>query len=64
MRCGHSHAVTEQRRESRIRIIEYGIGKALHIDVVVLELGLGSAQMILPESPERRGDGSIYRKDF
>ncbi len=60
---GHRFILPEQLRKTRIRIRGNSVGKGLHFDVLVVELGLRSAQMILPESPKRRGYCSIYHKD-
>ena len=41
-REGHYCVLPEQLRETRIRILGNGIGKGLHFEVLVVELGLGS----------------------
>jgi len=56
--------LAEQLRETRLRILGNGIGKGLHFDVLVVEMGLGPEHMILPESPKRSGYSSIYREGF
>ena len=52
----------EQLRKTRVRVLGNDVGKGLHFNVAVVEFGLGSPQMILPESPIRRGYCGIYCK--
>ena len=54
----------EQVRKTRIWILGNGVGKGLHFNVLVVEAGLGSSQMILPESPKGRGNCGIFCKGF
>ncbi len=58
--CGCRSFLREQLRKTRIWILGNGVGKGLQFNVLVVEPGLGSAQMILPESPKRRGYCGIY----
>ena len=59
---GHHFNLAEQLRETRIRVLGNCIGKGLHFNMLVIELGLRSYQMIMSESPKRRCYSSIYRK--
>ena len=52
----------EQLRKTRVRVLGNGVGKGLHFNVLVVELGLGSSQMMMPEVPKRRGYCGIYCK--
>jgi len=58
--CGCCCFLRKQLRKTRIRVLGNGVGKGLHFNVLVVEMGLGSLQMMLPEMPKRCGYCGIY----
>ena len=62
--CGSRCFLRTQLRKTRIRVLGNDVSKGLHFNVLVVELGLGSSQMIVPEVPKRRGYCGIYRKSL
>ncbi len=60
--CGCRCFLCEQFRKTRIRVLGNDVGKGLHFNVLVVESGLGSSQVMMPEMPKRCGYCGIYCK--